>query len=214
MKVCFSHVAKFSAIPWRSLRLKAFIFVLLASLARSTHAQSNPESQEHVWDFSLWGAATTGEENTNSFSEAQILIAGIFVGHALTSEVGSGWHRGHLEYAADFVPVFVQYAPRKIKGSTFDPVILRWNSSMHGGRVSPFLELGGGGIHTSGDFPQGNTSTFNFVARGGGGVLIATRPAQALEIACRWWHISNANLGTQNPEFNGVQLSVGWHWFK
>jgi len=190
------------------------LLLITSALSNVARAQSNPESQLRMWDLSVWAAGATGEENTNSFSEAQILAAGVLVGHALTGEVGTGWRSGHLEYAADFIPVFVQFAPRKITGTAFDPIILRWNSSVRGGRVSPFVELGGGGLHTSGNFPQGNTSSFNFIARGGGGILIDAKHSQALEIACRWWHISNANLGTQNPEFNGIQLSLGWHWFR
>jgi hypothetical protein len=194
--------------------ISALLLLITSPFSNLARAQSSPESQNQVWDLSVWAGAETGEENTNSFSEAQIMTAGIFVGHALTSEVGTAWRRGRLEYAADFIPVFVQFAPQKITGTAFDPVILRWTSSVHGGRVSPFVELGGGGLHTSGNFPQGNTSAFNFIARGGGGVLISARSGQALEIACRWLHISNANLGNQNPEFNGIQLSLGWHWFK
>jgi len=74
--------------------------------------------------------------------------------------------------------------------------------------------LSGGAVHTTANFPAGDTSTFNFITRGGGGLLVLTKPNQALEVACRWWHISNANLGTRNPEFNGIQVSVGYHWMK
>lgn len=200
----------------RPLRLKASALIsqALFALVGGAYAQSTPESQNRAWDFSIWAGGATGEEITNSFSEAQIFTAGFLVGHSVSGEMGSGWRRGRFEYAADFIPVFVQLARRKITGTAFDPVILRWNSSLRRGRVTPFVELGGGGLRTSVNFPQGNTSTFNFIARGGGGVLVSTRGAQALEIACRWWHISNANLGVQNPEFNGLQVSVGWHWFK
>ena len=177
-------------------------------------AQPNPESQGRAWDLSFWAAATTGEEHSNSFSEAQIFSAGVFVGHQLAGEIGRGWRRGSFEFGADFVPVFMQLAPQKITGTAFDPVIVRWNSHLQRGRVMPFIEVGGGGFHTRVNFPQGNTSNFNFLARAGGGVLISTRRAQALEISCRWWHVSNANLGTQNPEFNGIQVGLGWHWFK
>lgn len=176
-------------------------------------AQSSPEIQNHSFDFSGWAAGATGEEGFNSFTESQIFTAGVFVGIPLTSEMGDSWYRGRLQYGADFIPVFVQLTPR-ISGIGFDPVILRWISSARRGRVVPFIELGGGGLHTNRNFPRGDTSTFNFMARGGGGVQIATTRSQALEIACRWWHISNANLGDRNPEFNGIQVSVGWHWFK
>jgi hypothetical protein len=35
-----------------------------------------------------------------------------------------------------------------------------------------------------------------------------------VDFACRWSHLSNANLGVRNPEFNGIQMSVGYHWLK
>lgn len=177
-------------------------------------AQRHPELHDGSWDLSVWAAGATGEEGTNSFSESQIFSAGILAGKMVTRQIGSGWLRGRLEFAADFAPVFFQFTPRRIHGLAFDPVILRWNSTLHRGRVSPFLELGGGGLHTEADFPFRNTSSFNFVARGGGGIQIATVHAQALELGCRWWHISNANLGVRNPEFNGIQVNVAWHWFK
>lgn len=190
----------------RSLVLAALFFP--AVLARAQ------DPQRHTWDIGLWVAGATGEESTNSFAEAQIVSAGVSLGLALTPEIGSGWRRGRLVYLLDVAPAFIQVRPKTISGIAFDPVVLRWNSSVHRGRVTPFVELGGGGVHTNVNFPQSDTSTFNFIARGGGGILISARRTQALEIACRWWHISNANLGTRNPEFNGIQVSLGWHWLK
>jgi lipid A 3-O-deacylase len=166
-----------------------------------------PEFRRGTWDFGIWAAAATGEENTNSFSEAQVFSAGVFAGKVLTNEIGTGWRRGRLEYGFDLAPLFVQFRPQRVFGLAFDPVILRWNSSLHRGRVSPYIELGGGGVHTNSNFPAGDTSNFNFIARGGGGILIAAKRTQAFEIGCHWWHISNANLGTRNPEFNGIQVS-------
>jgi hypothetical protein len=190
----------------------AFAIVVFA-LVQSMSAQAS-ELQSRTWDISLWAAGATGEENTNSFSEAQIFTAGVFVGKVLTDEIGSGWPRGRLEFGFDVAPLFVQLRPQRIYGESFDPVVLRWNSSLRRGRVAPFIELSGGAVRTPSNFPVGDSSNFNFIARGGGGVLISMRRDQALEIGCRWWHISNANLGNRNPEFNGIQVSVGWHWFK
>lgn len=188
---------------------------ILLLLAPSVFAQAAfPEAHERSWDFSIWAAGSTGEENTNAISEAQIMNAGIFVGKALSDEMGRNWWRGQFEYGFDFVPVFAQLTPQRIHGIGFDPVILRWNSSLRRGRVAPFIELAGGGVRTDTNLPAGNTSNFNFTVRGGAGIQIATKHAQALELSCRWWHISNANLGARNPEFNGIQVSVGWHWFK
>ena len=189
--------------------------LLLLMLAASSAAQERvPEEQNRDWDFSVWVAGATGEESTNSFAEAQILSGGVFVGKTLTSEVGRGWRRGSLEYGFDVVPLFIHFAPQRIHGAGFEPVILRWNSRLRTGRIAPYIELAGGGVRSNANLPAGDTSDFNFTARGGGGIEISTGKLRALDIACRWWHISNANLGVRNPEVNGIQVSLGYHWFK
>ena len=162
----------------------------------------------------VFAAGATGEENTNSFSEAQILSGGFSLGRALTDNIGQGWWRGRIELGADFIPLFRQLSPERIYGIGFDPIILRWNSTVERRRILPFLELAGGGVHTNKNLPAGDTSNFNISARAGGGLRIAVPRAQALEIGRRWSHLSNANLGNRNPEFNGIQVSLGWHWFR
>jgi hypothetical protein len=194
-----------------------FILLLLLVhlvLVNPGYAQAEP-SQAHArtWDFSVWVAGGTGEEHTNSLSEAQILTAGVFVGKVLTGEIGNGWRRGRFEYGVAVIPLFRQFRPQPIYGGGFEPVILRWNSSLHAERVAPYIELAGGAIRTNSNFPTGDTSNFNFTARGGGGIEIFTKPHQSVDIGCRWTHISNANLGVRNPEFNGIQVSLGFHWF-
>jgi hypothetical protein len=199
----------------RLVRLIAESGLLLLILIGSSWAQDRlPQGQNRNWDFSVWMAAATGEENTNSFAEAQILSAGVFVGKTLTGEMGGGWRRGSLEYGFGLIPIFIHFKPEKLYGGGFEPVILRWNSSLHAGRVAPYIELAGGGVRSNSNLPPGDTSNFNFTARGSGGIQIFTAKRRSLDLACRWWHISNANLGTMNPEFNGVQVSLGYHWFK
>lgn len=166
------------------------------------------------WDFGVWVAGATGEEHLNSFSEAQILSAGVFAGKVLTGERGQGWRRGRFEYGVSMMPVFRQERPQVVFGGGFEPMILRWNSSLRVSRVAPYIELGGGGVRTNVNFPSGDTSNFNFTARGGGGIQIHSKQRQSADIALRWWHISNGNLGVKNPEFNGIQVSVGYHWLK
>jgi len=187
--------------------------LLLSLLANPVHAQADPPGAQHrSWDFSVWVAGATGEENTNSFSEAQILTGGFVVGKEFTGEIGSGWRRGRFEYGFGVIPLFRQFSPQSIFGGGFEPVILRWNSSLRAGRVAPYLELAGGGVTTNTNFPKGDTSTFNFTARGGGGIQIFTGGRQSFDVGCRWWHISNANLGVRNTEFNGIQVTLGYHW--
>lgn len=191
-----------------------FLFLLLFVPPPLYSQAGIPDTQRRGWDIGVWVAGETGEEKLNSFSEAQILTAGVFVGRVLTNEIGTGWRRGQFEYGFDLIPVFRQLRPQGIYGGGIEPVILRWNSSLRTGRVSPFIELAGGAIRTNTNLPVGNTSNFNFTARGGGGFRIFTKRRQWAEIGCRWSHISNANLGVDNPEFNGIQVSLGYHWFK
>jgi lipid A 3-O-deacylase len=197
-------------------RLRAvgpFVLVLML-LVHPVGAQSDSQGQPRNWDVGIWMAGATGEENTNSFAEAQILTAGIFAGKVLTGEIGSGWRRGRFEYGFDVIPLFRQFRPQPIYGGGFEPVILRWNSSLHTGHMTPYLELAGGAIRTNANLPSGDTSNFNFSARGGGGIQLFAKRRQSVEIGCRWWHISNANLGVRNTEFNGIQVSLGYHWFR
>jgi len=172
------------------------------------------EGQKRNWDISTWIAGATGEEHLNSFSEAQILSGGVLVGKVLTGEIGRGWRRGNFEFGANLIPLFVHLTPQRLYGPSFEPVVLRWNSGLRWGRVAPYIELAGGAVRTNSNLPAGDTSKFNFTARGGGGVEIFRGQRQSLDVGCRWYHISNANLGLQNPEFNGIQVSVGYHWFK
>jgi len=189
-----------------------FIFLLLVAPFAGAQSEAS-QAQPRNWDLSVWVAGETGEENTNSFSEAQILTAGFFIGTMLTGEIGSGWRRGRLEYGADVIPIFRQFRPQSIYGGGFEPLILRWNSSLHTARLAPYIELAGGGISTNTNFPPGDTSNFNFTARGGGGIQLSAKSHHSVDIGCRWSHISNANLGVRNTEFNGIQVSLAYHWF-
>jgi lipid A 3-O-deacylase len=192
------------------------ILVVLLLLVCAALAQENltPLAKSGNWDLSIWTAASTGEENRNSFSEAQIWTAGAFIGKVLTDQAGRGWFRGNLEYGFNLIPVFLTFKTENVYGGEFEPVVLRWNSSHHLGRMVPYIELAGGAVVTSSNLPPGNTSNFNFTAKGGGGIHIITGHSRSLDVGCRWWHVSNANLGVRNPEFNGVQIILGYHWFK
>ena len=73
----------------RSSRFRLAIpLALLFLLVGPASAQDSVQPTK--WDFSAWVAGETGEEFLNSFSEAQIFTAGVFVGSFLTDEVGRG----------------------------------------------------------------------------------------------------------------------------
>jgi hypothetical protein len=100
-----------------------------------------------------------------------------------------------------------------VYGGGFEPVILRWNT-LRRRNIKPYIELAGGGVRTNTNLPAGDTSNFNFTARGGGGIQFFRTPRSSVDVGVRWAHISNANLGTNNPEFNGIQVSLAYHWMK
>ena len=189
--------------------------VLLLWLVSASWAQSDhPQERNQPWDISAWVAGATGQENSHSYTQTQILSGGMFVGRPVTGEIGRGWVRGDLEFGISTVPLFVQFAPVRTYGVGFEPTVLRWNSGARRGRLAPFIEVAGGGVFSNRNLPAINTSKVNFTARAGAGVQILTQRHRAVDVGCRWSHISNANLGTQNPGFNGVQVSVAYHWFR
>jgi hypothetical protein len=179
---------------------------------------ANAEDAPHTdarWDVRVWVGGATGEETSNSFAQAQISTAGVFVGRFVTGEFGGGWKRGRLEYGVNLIPVFVQSRIQTTYGGGFEPVVLRWTSIRLLGPVTPYIELAGGSVITNANLPPGRkTSSFNFTARGGGGILIFNDGRRSLDVGCHWMHASNANLASFNPEFNGIQVSLGYHWFK
>ena len=188
--------------------------LLFACVTASAQQNLPPIPRNANWDFGVWIAGSTGEETTNSFAQSQLLTAGVFGGKGITDEIGSGWRRGRFEYGFDVFPLFVTFSNQNVRGGGFDPMILRWNSSLHTARFAPYIELAGGGVATTANLPPGRTSSFNFTAKGGGGIYLFTRNRQSLDVGFQWSHISNANLGFWNPEFNGLQLRLGYHWYK
>jgi len=204
--------ARVSSTCKRTYLLGCTIF--LACAGAWAQRDARPIDWNTNWDFGVWVAGSTGEETTNSWAQVQLLTAGIYGGNVFTDEIGSGWHRGRFEYGFEVVPLFVSLGNKNIYGGGFDPVIIRWNSSLHTSRVAPYIELAGGCVAATANLPPGRTSSFNFTAKGGGGVYLFTRNRRAVDIGLQWSHISNANLGFWNPEFNGLQLRLGYHWYK
>ena len=189
--------------------------VLLLFLTASSQAQeASPALRPGTWDFDVWIAGATGEETTNSFLQSQIFMAGFACSKAISGEISRGWLRNRMEYGFDVIPIFVTFNNQRVRGRAFDPVVFRWNSSYHTARLAPYIEGAGGGLLTSANLPPGNTSTFNVTARGGGGVYLRLRNHRTLDLGVQWSHASNANLGPYNPQFNGVQLKLGYHLYR
>jgi hypothetical protein len=208
--------SKVRSIALRELTLQRVYFVLIGMLVAVGHGWAQvPVSadSESKWEIGVWVSGATGKENVHSYTEEQMLRAGVFVGRAVTGELGDKWWRGSLEYGINLVPLTRTLNAQHVYGGGFEPVVLRWNSFVRRGRVAPYLELAGGGLFTTANLPAGDTSSVNFTARGGVGVHVFVRDRKSVDLGCDWLHISNANLGNRNPQFNGVQVSLGYHWY-
>lgn len=162
---------------WRS-NLAAVILMVLSQAAMC----GGSSAKDFNWDLSVFFSAETGEELSNSFGEAQIVTAGLFAGKTLIREIGSGWNRGGIEYAFSVSPLFCQLRPQRLHGIAFEPVILRWNLNHALGRAVPYVQLSGGGVRTNINFPAGDTSNFNFSAKGGAGIYLPAHEHSAFDV--------------------------------
>lgn len=189
------------------------VIAILLLLSASAFAQSLPSEslQQGTWELGIWTAG--GHSVPGGTSDTGVWDAGVRVGRVLTDEYGSGFLRGNFEYAVDFIPTYVLVFPRQTSyAGGFDPIILKWNFTS-GGKVAPYLELGGGVLVSFDDVPPG-TNTVNFMPQASFGVQIFTREKRAVSVAAKYVHISNAGLATPNPGINTLQFSVGYHWYK
>ena len=165
-----------------------------------------------TWDLGVFGGGGIG---LFTASYTKYAIFGVHIGRVLTQDHFQGWKRGNFEYAAEFMPAIWIYEPAgKVYGGSFNPIILKWNFTANK-KIIPYILLDGSGLVTERDVPVGDTSYFNFMAGGSGGVHIMTGRKQALTLESRWLHISNANLGTYNPQLvSNFMFTVGYTWLK
>jgi len=84
---------------------------------------------------------------------------------------------------------------------------------VHYRRLEPFLTSGGGFLYFN-HLMFGQTR-FNFTAQLGGGVqLFTANHRAALDLGYKYHHVSNANLGNQNPGMDSHMLFIGVSLFR
>jgi hypothetical protein len=88
---------------------------------------------------------------------------------------------------------------------------LRWGT----GRVVPFVDLAVGASHATERVPPAGTQ-FNLLAQAGGGARIALSETLGVDLAARWFHVSNNGREgrARNPDIQslGAVVAVGWRW--
>ena len=136
---------------------------------------------------------------------------GVRYGWVLTDAHGPGFLRGRFEYAVDVLPALIVFQPGgKAYGFGFDPWIMKWNFET-GGRIWPYIEIGGGGLITTRAVPLG-AGTFNFTPTGAIGVNVL-RGKYHWSIDFRYFHISDAQLTAFNPGTDTFGIRIGWGAF-
>ena len=148
------------------------LFTLLSLNARAALAQSTAtpdvgdQGPERGHEWEIWTGAGGDPIGTPKITLGNGLwTAGARYGWILTDAHGPGVLRGRFEYAVDAVPVLVVFQPGGAAyGIGVNPWIMKWNFVARG-RVSPYIEIGGGLVFTTRQVPLG-ANKFNFSPTG------------------------------------------------
>ncbi len=196
--------------------LLSFVFTFLCASAvlaqSSTPADIGDRRPERGTEMEVWTGAGADPIGSPGITQGNSQwTAGLRYGWILTDAHGRGFLRGRFEYAVDAVPVFMVFQPGgHAYGFGFDPWIMKWNFETHR-RISPYIELGGGGLITTHEIPVGE-SRFNFTPTGAVGVNIL-RGKYHWSVDFRYLHISDAETTKFNPGTDTFGLRVGWGVF-
>jgi lipid A 3-O-deacylase PagL len=175
------------------------------------------------------------QEQQRAYSEYTYWFDGAFEnGHAFSSTVGARNYQLESRYERliywkepfavrwvfDAVPVALVGDPHTHNGHRAyangvggSPIGAQVNF-VHFHRVEPFLTSGGGFLYFNHRM-FGTTQQFNFTAQLGGGVQLFTSSRRtAIDLGYKYHHISNANLGNQNPGLDSHMLFVGLSLFR
>jgi Lipid A 3-O-deacylase (PagL) len=184
--------------------------------APAASAQSSPDAgsadrlpvrghEMQVW--SGFGADPIGTPHVTLGN--RVWTVGLRYGWILTDAHGPGFLRGRFEYAVDALPVVMVFQPGgRAYGFGFAPWIMKWNLEPHH-RISPYIEIGGGGLISTREIPIGEASHFNFTPTGAIGINIL-RGKYHWSVDFRYFHISDAQITSFNPGTDTFGVRVGW----
>jgi hypothetical protein len=181
-----------------------------AALAQSTPApESGDREPVRGKEVEVWTGGGADPIGSNGVTQGNSMWnVGFRYGWILTDAHGPGILRGRFEYAVDALPVVMVFQPGgRSVGFGFDPWIMKWNLETHR-RISPYIELGGGGLISTREIPVGE-SHFNFTPTGAIGVNIL-RGKYHWSVDFRYFHISDAQLTRFNPGTDTFGLRIGW----
>jgi hypothetical protein len=206
----------------RMSKRTSFAFLFLSTWfifgSALVHAQSAnaPEVADRLpvrgTEIEVWTGGGADPIGANGVTQGNSQwTAGLRYGWILTDAHGPGFLRGRFEYAIDALPVVMVFQPGgHAYGFGFDPWIMKWNLEPHH-RISPYIELGGGGEISTREIPMGE-SRFNFTPTGALGVNIL-RGKYHWSVDFRYMHFSDAEITSFNPGTDTFGLRIGWGVF-
>ncbi len=171
-------------------------------------AQAAPEEGSN--ELQLWTAG--GHSVAGGTSNTEVFDIGVRYGRVISGVHLPSFLRGRFEYAVDLVPVYLIFQPENTAyGWGFSPLGLKWDF-VRRGRLSPYLELGGGTLFSNHNVPT-YTNDVNFTPSAALGTHVLGKKYN-LSVELRYLHISNAGLASYNPGLNTVEvrLGVGRFW--
>ena len=167
--------------------------------------QAEPGPDEGGHEVQVWAGG--GHSVPGGTARTGIFDVGLRYGWVITGAHLPGILRGRFEYTVDAVPAYLVFQPANTAyGVGFNPLGLKWNFERRG-RLSPYLELGGGVMFSNNNVPT-YTNKVNFTPSAALGThILGEKLNWSLEL---WYlHISSAGLGSLNPGLNTVQVRVG-----
>jgi opacity protein-like surface antigen len=137
-------------------------------------------------------------------------LSGLQFGWMLSEPGHAGWYRGNWEFALEAMggTVFKGRGSYLVGGTVWG----RYNFIQPGWHVVPYVQAGGGAEAT--DFDQrliGETFNFNLDVGAGARVIVARN--WALQVECRYQHLSNAKLSKHDVGINAVGPMIGLSYF-
>ena len=212
------HMQFLRPIARRGTVVIPLFFLALASSAPALFAQSATPADiedrrpERGHELEVWTGGGGDPSGTPHVTLGNsVWTAGLRYGWILTDAHGPGILRGRFEYAVDALPVVIVFQPGgRAYGFGFDPWIMKWNLEPRH-RISPYIELGGGGLISTREIPVGE-NRFNFIPTGALGVNFL-RGKYHWSVDFRYFHISDAQITAFNPGTDTFGVRIGWGAF-
>jgi hypothetical protein len=189
----------------------------------SSHGGTAPDSREvhHQDDNDIFAKSSKEFENVtgvfyffdrggNDGPSVDLAVESLRFGLMLNNPRGSGFFAGNYEFLAEVFggPIF-QGVGNVTAGAT---LFIRYNFIQPGGRITPYMQIGGGGVYTdiSEHESRGLVSLpVEFNLQGAGGLRFVVDRDWSILVEAGYRHISNGTIKLPNRGIDSVGGDLG-----